>query len=196
MGFDTRVFSKGAEAKLYSSSFCGFPALIKVRNPKKYRPSSLDEKIRRSRTKVEARLLSHAKDAGVLCPLVYSADEFSITMEKLSGKIFSGKKISPAHAKKFAQMLASLHSLHIIHGDFTPANLMDTKKGIAVIDFGLGFTSHDNEHKAVDLLTMKNSLGKNGAYFVQSYASAGGSSSVLSLMKKVESRARYQDRNI
>ncbi|VVB57955.1 putative bifunctional tRNA threonylcarbamoyladenosine biosynthesis protein [Candidatus Anstonella stagnisolia] len=144
MGLDTHVFSKGAEAKLYTTTFCSMPALEKVRNPKKYRPSSLDEKIRRSRTKVEARLLSRAKDAGVLCPLVYSTSEFSITMEKLSGKIFSGKRISHAHAKKFAQMLAALHSLHIIHGDFTPANLMDTKKGIAVIDFGLGFTSHDN----------------------------------------------------
>lgn len=196
MGLDTLVFSKGAEAKLYATTFCSMPALEKVRNAKKYRPSQLDEKIRRSRTKVEARLLSRAKDAKVLCPLVYSAGEFSITMEKLSGKIFAGMKISPTHANEFAKILARLHSLHIIHGDFTPANLMRTKNGIAVIDFGLGFTSSDNEHKAVDLLTMKNALGKAGAYFVQCYGAAGGSPAVVSLMKKVESRARYQDRGV
>ncbi|VVB57954.1 Uncharacterised protein [Candidatus Anstonella stagnisolia] len=41
---------------------------------------------------------------------------------------------------------------------------------------------------------MKNALVKTGAYFVQCYSSAGGSPAVLSLMKKVESRARYQER--
>jgi len=189
------IFSKGAEARLYATNFCSMPALIKIRPAKKYRPASLDIKIRRMRTKAEARLLGRAKDASVPCPLVYAVGEFSITMEKLGGKTFAGRKITHAHAKSFAKMLARLHSSSIIHGDFTPANLMGTKKGIAVIDFGLGFVSSDDEHKAVDLLTMKNSLGKKGAYFVRSYLCRSGSPAVLSLMKKVESRARYQERS-
>ncbi|MFA5108145.1 MAG: KEOPS complex kinase/ATPase Bud32 [Candidatus Micrarchaeia archaeon] len=192
-----KKMDEGAEAILIPAKFAGFSALKKVRVQKKYRPSELDEKIRFSRTKVEARLLHKAKEAGVLCPYVFAIGEDFILMEKIDGKTLNKieKKIDLKVYRLAGEYLAKLHSHNIMHGDYTPANLMlDGKGKLYVIDFGLGFSSHDFEDMAVDLLTMENSLSdENAKKFLSGYEKIGRKEAIVR-MEKVRKRARYKDR--
>lgn len=189
---------KGAEAILSHCKVLGLPAVEKYRVEKKYRVSKLDLKIRAERTRREARLLHRAKSAGVLCPLVYQTGEFFIRMKRLEGKTLhrelAKRKISPAEIGSSARILALLHNSNIIHGDFTPANLMLTPRGMAIIDFGLGYVSPDLEDKATDVLMMKKALGeKEGARFVSAYSKFGGQR-IADMVLEIEKRARYMER--
>ena len=190
---------KGAEAVLSKCNVLGIPCVEKLRVEKKYRVRELDARIRAERTKREARLLARAKDAGVLCPVVYEVGGFFIRMKYLQGEMLhwelqerkvSGKEISDA-----AGILVKLHSVNVVHGDYTPANLMLTAEGMAVIDFGLGSISPDVEDKATDVVTMKKALGREGEPFVSSYGKKGGSKAVLKMVKEIESRGRYMERS-
>ncbi|MDE1798711.1 MAG: Kae1-associated serine/threonine protein kinase, partial [Candidatus Micrarchaeota archaeon] len=189
-----------AEAVLKPVRFAGLPALKKERPAKAYRPAPLDERIRSSRTRVEARLLHRAKMAGVPCPTVLAAGPYSVTMSRMKGKTLhslDGKNMPDWVWALAGRYLARLHGARIIHGDYTPANLMRDGKSLFVIDFGLGSTSHDIEDYAVDALTMKKSLPAAAAKaFLLGYEKEGKAESrrVLKLVKEVEARARYQDR--
>ncbi|MCX8197863.1 MAG: KEOPS complex kinase/ATPase Bud32 [Candidatus Micrarchaeota archaeon] len=187
---------KGAEAVISPATFAGLPAVQKTRLQKKYRNPQLDSSIRKSRTRREARLLAKAKEAGVLCPTVYHVSDYSICMKRLAGRMLNScpGRISRRHVVEAARILAKLHSLDIIHGDYTPANLMLTRQGMAVIDFGLGFISCDPEDKATDVLVMKKSLGQQGKDFAQIYAKLGGSKEAARLVLEIEKRARYMER--
>ena len=186
---------RGAEAIIEPAELLGTSVLRKVRVPKAYRAKQLDEKLRKERTKTEAKLLSRAKDAGVRTPLVYEVSDFELVMGKIEGKLASElASLSPKLLFEFGKALALLHKKGIIHGDFTPANIIVSKDGsIFVIDFGLGFFSNDTEDKAVDVLTMKKALGTNAQAFLSSYEK-NGNKSVVEHAKEVESRGRYQER--
>ncbi|MCX6773209.1 MAG: KEOPS complex kinase/ATPase Bud32 [Candidatus Micrarchaeota archaeon] len=190
---------KGAEAILSKCDVLGLPSVEKFRVEKEYRVKELDGKIRGERTKREARLLARAKEAGVLCPVVYEVKEFIIRMKFLEGDMLHWElqKRSPAarEISDAAGILVKLHSVDVIHGDYTPANLMLTPEGMAVIDFGLGSISNDSEDKATDVVTMKRALGKFGDEFVSAYEKKGGKASVLAMAAEIESRGRYKERN-
>jgi TP53 regulating kinase-like protein len=190
---------KGAEAMLRKTRVLSFPAVEKFRPSKRYRAAELDERIRHERTRREARLLARAKKAGVLCPAVYEVSEFAIRMKFLKGRMLyhelRRRAIKPREVADAARILASLHSVDAIHGDFTPANLMLTPDGMAVIDFGLGSISPDAEDKGTDLVTMKRALGgKRGEAFVAAYSKAGGKPSVVRMAREIEARGRYMER--
>lgn len=190
---------KGAEAILRKTRVLTFPAVEKFRPKKKYRVPALDERIRRERTRREARLLARAKKAGVVCPVVYEVSEFAITMKFLNGRMLyhemRKRAIARGEIADAAKILASLHSVDAVHGDFTPANLMLTPQGMAVIDFGLGSISPDSEDKGTDVVTMKRALGgKPGEAFVKAYARAGGKPSVVRMAREIEARGRYMER--
>lgn len=206
---------KGAEAVLKKISVLGLPAVEKFRPEKKYREKGLDAQIRKSRTRREARLLSRAKQAGVPCPVVYQVGEFYIRMKFLKGKMLhhelKNRKIRQGEVSEAASMLVKLHSVDVVHGDYTPANLMLTREGMAVIDFGLGSISGDCEGKATDIVMMKKSLatfsdvgrrttkmkkalGSRGALFVAAYSRKGGGRAVVRMVSEIEKRARYMER--
>lgn len=189
---------KGAEAILTKMRVLSFAAVEKFRPKKKYRADALDEKIRRERTRREARLLSRAKTAGVICPLVYEVSDFAIRMKFLEGEMLyhalRSRPIKQSEIASAARILAALHSVDVVHGDFTPANLMNTRDGMAVIDFGLGAISNDVEDKATDIVMMKKALGVKGALFVAAYEKKGGIPSVVKMVSQIESRARYMER--
>jgi len=189
---------RGAEAVLSRISFLGQPAVEKLRVEKKYRNPALDAAIRGSRTKKEARLLSRAKEAGVLCPVVYQVGDFFIRMKFLGGSMLyhelRTRKIAALEIADAAEILVKLHALDIVHGDYTPANLMRTGNGMAVIDFGLGSISNDCEDKATDIVMMKKALGAIGQKFVDAYAKAGGKNGVVKMVSEIEKRARYMER--
>ena len=189
---------QGAEAVLSKTSFLGIEAVEKLRVGKEYREHELDRAIRSGRTRREARLLARAKGAGVLCPVVYEVGELSITMKFIDGKMLhhelQKRKIAPGEISEAAGILAALHSADVVHGDYTPANLMLTPHGMAVIDFGLGAISSDAEDKATDIVMMKKALGADGERFVKAYAKAGGRLGVVRMVPEIEKRARYMER--
>lgn len=194
---------KGAEAVITHIDFAGIEAIVKERKQKKYRPAVLDAKIRATRTKIEARLLHKAKLARVPCPHVLEVLPYSITMTKENGKMLHKMgKIGGTALKQAGIYLARLHNAGIIHGDYTPANLMlhDADGQLVVIDFGLGGISHDGEDFAVDVITMKKALKSEGGRkaFFGGYSAEekklGAKKSVLRLIDEIEKRARYQER--
>lgn len=201
---------EGAEAVLVRMEMAGISVLSKERQSKPYRPKVLDEKIRSSRTRVEARLLARAKEAGVPAPAVLAVGPYDMRISKLDGKTlnkYDSGKVPLSVWKLAGRYLARLHKAGIVHGDYTPANLMwDGKRkkdgcetgsshSLFVIDFGLGCISRDTEDFAVDVLTMKKALKekKTQKAFLEGYESEG-EARVLRHMAEVESRARYVDR--
>lgn len=181
---------RGAEAVLKKSTLLGKPVLIKQRIQKKYRVKELDENLRKKRTKAEARLLHKAKLVGVLCPTVLEIEDFKLTIEELQGV---HPKMGSSEAKKAGEMLVQLHEAGIIHGDYTPVNLIKCKSGLYVIDFGLGFFSEDVEDMAVDVFTMLRSLEKENIKksFLSGYKKHKNFSTILKRVKEVEKRVRY-----
>jgi tRNA A-37 threonylcarbamoyl transferase component Bud32 len=90
---------------------------------------------------------------------------------------------------------------------------MNTREGMAVIDFGLGCISHDVEDKGTDVVMMKKALatssevergrstkmrkalgGKEGQAFASAYTRAGGKMAVLKMAEDIEKRGRYMER--
>jgi len=82
------LLKKGAEASLYLIEWYGRKAIVKVREPKRYRPAALDNRIRSYRTLHEPQLIHEAKCAGVSTPLIYmvNVNEASIVMEYIEGQ--------------------------------------------------------------------------------------------------------------
>lgn len=181
---------RGAEAVISFSKLLGKKIVIKNRAPKTYRAKELDNTLRKTRTRSEARLLHKAKLADVQCPTVLCVDDFSIWLSFIKGR---RPTLSAALAKQAGEILARLHKADIIHGDFTVANLLLNLNNLFVIDFGLGFFSNDIEDKAVDVLTMLKSLsdGKIKSAFLDGYKKYEKFNAVLSRIKIVESMVRY-----
>ena len=184
---------EGAESVLEPCEFLDFSALKKIRVRKEYRPALLDEKLRFERTRREARILGKVKTAGVLCPCVFAVGKDYIVIEKLDGKTLN--RIGKVEKKTYfeaGKLLAKLHSVDVVHGDYTPANLMLVGTELYVIDFGLGFVSSEDEDKAVDLLTFVDSVGeKEGLEFLRGYSKLG-QKKIIERMKKIEMRGRYK----
>ena len=95
--------------------------------------------------------------------------------------------------KKAGEILAVLHKAQIIHGDFTPANLIQEGRKLFVIDFGLGFFSNDIEDKAIDVYTMLKALDeKSGAAFIEGYKTENPKhKTILKRVEDVKKRVRY-----
>ncbi len=179
---------RGAEAVLVPCSFLGHAVLCKERRKKSCRIKEIDSELRLGRTRREARLLHKAKEAGVSCPVVYAVGKDYIVIERFSG----GKlKENPAQMRKAGEMLAKLHSVGIIHGDFTPYNIIANSSGLHVIDFGLGFVSYKLEDQADDVLNMLRGI-KGRKYFLEGYSDFEGAKQVLGRIERIESRMRYR----
>ncbi len=181
---------RGAEAVVTKRKLFGKAVMLKDRIEKSYRIKALDLKLRTERTRREARLLHKAKLAGVSAPSVLEVSKYGILMNFLEGKRF--KKFDKRKAFAAGSALAKLHNSGIIHGDFTPANILFDGAKINVIDFGLGFFSTDVEDKAVDVLTMLKSIdAKVHGDFIRGYKKYSGYGRVLERVEQVKSRVRY-----
>lgn len=198
--------SEGAEAEIYETTFLGVPAIVKDRVEKAYRIGELDHQIREQRTKSEARILSRASQNGANVPRVLMTNKYQIFMNRIKGKTLNviilekeGKDSIEKAMTESGRQLAALHNSNIIHGDYTPANIMVGEEGTWIIDFGLGDITNSIEDKALDVLLMKRSVNKNlYALFAKSYASANhkDSKAVLSRLSDIEKRGRYQTRTL
>ena len=193
-----KKISEGAEAEIYDSNVMGFGAIVKDRIAKAYRVPEIDSRIREQRTKSEAKILSKASLSGVNVPKVLMINKHQIFMNKLEGKMLNSITINENMISEAGKQLAMLHSADIIHGDYTPANIMFDGKKIWIIDFGLGEITNSVEEKALDLLLMKRSINKKlYAVFESSYAkNYKDAKSILQRLKEIEIRGRYQTRTL
>jgi Kae1-associated kinase Bud32 len=89
-----------------------------------------------------------------------------------------------------------MHKLGIVHGDFTPANILVNGDEIKIIDFGLSQFSTNIEEKAMDVLLMKRALSKEEfKAFLEGYElEKNEKEKILRKVKEIESRARYVER--
>ncbi len=179
---------KGAEAIVYEYELFGNKMVKKERIPKKYRPKELDIFIRKTRTKNEARLLHKAKKLDIKTPVVYGIFDYEIIFTYING---NEPTMSKEDVKEAAKILAKLHNGNLIHGDFTKKNLIKNRKGLWVIDFGLGKVSNKIEDKAVDLYTFLKSIKYKKIAISVYKENAENSKFILKRYKEIKKRVRY-----
>jgi len=101
--------------------------IIKKRIAKTYRHEKLDNQIRKSRTKSEAKLLTKATEI-INTPTVINQDKFTIEMQFIDGERLSETLNSKSQEQQFqimqqiGEQITKLHDNNIIHGDLTTSN--------------------------------------------------------------------------
>ena len=166
-----RPVSEGAEASIRAVDWWGFPALLKERDAKSYRPKKLDDRLRRERTRNEVRLLVDARRAGVRTPHVYDVDleRHRLIREALPGPTLTQLLDEPAlpaaelaaAVRAFGTALGRLHAGGIAHGDLTSSNVLfpEGPAGpVALIDLSMGSRSAGNEELGIDLHLVEEDL--------------------------------------
>jgi TP53 regulating kinase-like protein len=211
------LLKKGAEANLYLEPFAKVlhaagrcKVIVKQRILKGYRIKELDERLRRSRTSLEAKLLADAKRAGVPTPAIYEVDlqNTRIVMEFIEGAQVKQVLNDPSFKNKrklyrlIGRFIARLHKAGMVHGDLTTSNMILTKNGeLYFVDFGLGEYNPSVEARGVDIHLLKRALQSvhfrivNEVYreVLRNYRSEFGKKSgeVIKRAEEIERRGRY-----
>lgn len=194
------ILSQGAEAILVKKG----DRVFKERVKKSYRLTELDDKLRASRTKREAKVFQKLVDLGIRVPELFpSRDKYILEMEFLSGMRLRDRLLShPEQGNVLIQIgkwIAKMHDEGIIHGDLTTSNIMITPQDeLILIDFGLSFFSEKPEDKAVDIHLLKQALEsthyqhakKFYAFFKEGYSESSSYEEVLTRLDDVEKRGR------
>ncbi|MBD3163606.1 Kae1-associated serine/threonine protein kinase [Candidatus Woesearchaeota archaeon] len=193
-----KLISQGAEAKIFRKK----SSLLKDRIRKSYRIKEIDEKLRKSRTRREARILEKLAAIGFSSPKLADTD----SAERIEMQYIEGSKLRDAlddadyitMSKEIGRKVATLHNISIIHGDLTTSNMIFNRE-IYFIDFGLSFFSKRHEDKAVDLHLLRQALeSKHHKIWDECFAACIGeykkyaeeSEQVLQRLEEVESRGR------
>jgi len=202
-----KILARGAEAILIQKD----NLLIKRRIPKSYRIKEIDEKLRKLRTRAEAKIMKKIYGK-INVPKILEQDEKT---KEIIIEFINGKKLSENLDKfpldkqkeicrKIGEEVAKLHKNNIIHSDLTTSNMIlgDCQKNLFpyFIDFGLSFHSLRIEDKAVDLHLFKQALEskhyKNWQIlfdsFLQGYEIYEEYLKVKKQFEKVEKRGRYK----
>ena len=198
-----KIIQQGAEAVILLEK----NKIIKKRMKKSYRIPEIDDRIRRQRTRSEAKLLTKASKL-ISIPEIIKVDQETkeIIMPFIDGKKLSDYldkfplKKQKEVCKLIGESTAKLHDADIIHGDLTTSNMILKNNKIYFIDFGLGFVSHKFEDKAVDIHLLKQALEakhfKNWEILfrevLKGYSKSKDSKIVLERLNKVEKRGRYK----
>ena len=190
----------GAEAIIYKSG----NSIIKHRIPKSYRLPQLDNALRTSRTRHEAKILEKLQEINFPSPKIKNADEKKgiLEIEYIDGTlikdILEKKQIL---TKQIGKNTAILHQHNIIHGDLTTSNMILKSNQVYFIDFGLSFISLKQEDKAVDIHLLDRALESKHykiypkafnqiiAEYKKHYKEA---SKVLARFEDVKKRGRYK----
>ncbi len=165
------ALARGAEASIRKVDWWGFPALLKERDSKSYRPKALDDRLRRERTRTEARLLVEARRLGVRTPLIYDIDlaRHRLLLEELPGptlkQILEDAALSPeavvSAVRAFGEALGRLHAGGISHGDLTSSNVLypgGPEGPPAFLDLSMGSRSAGLEELGIDLHLVEGDL--------------------------------------
>jgi TP53 regulating kinase-like protein len=192
------LIAQGAEAKLYRKG----NVLVKDRIKKSYRIPEIDDKLRRSRTKREAKVIETLSKLGLPVPKLIENDE----KEKIEMEFIEGPKIRDILEKsnyislcrEIGRKLALMHNNNIIHGDLTTSNMI-LRKEIYFIDFGLSFFSERIEDKAVDLHLFRQAVESKhytiwkecfDAFLDEYSKHANQNKEILHRLKEVEGRGK------
>ena len=188
------IIAKGAEAEIHLEE----DKIIKKRTRKNYRLKALDDSLRKSRTRREAKILEKLPKE-INAPKLIKPGETEIVMEHIKGeKVRDVLDSKLSLAKQIGEIIAILHNKGIIHGDLTTSNMIYNKK-IYLVDFGLSYFSDKTEDKAVDLHLLRQALeSKHHNVFKKAFklvldgykSKSKDYKVVMERLEKVESRGR------
>ena len=195
-----KLIAQGAESKLFLEK----GRVIKNRFRKTYRIKEIDEKLRKFRTKREAKVLEKLQKINFPTPtLIYNNEKDILEIQYIKGKLIKDildKNNCIKLSKEIGEKVAILHNNGIIHGDLTTSNMIFDKE-VYFIDFGLSFFSIKIEDKAVDLHLLKEALeSKHSKIWEKCYKAAldgyvgkaVDGREILKRIKIVEKRGRYK----
>jgi N6-L-threonylcarbamoyladenine synthase/protein kinase Bud32 len=186
---------RGAEALVE----VGAERVLKRRLPKPYRHPELDDRLRRERTRSEARLTSEARKVGVSTPVVLDVDDVEATLTfETVGEADLRDALSESGVRDVGRQLAALHRAGFVHGDPTPRNVRVAPDRTYLIDFGLGYYTDDREDYAMDLHVFEQAVIGTaddaerllGAF--EAAYEAAGDPQVLDQLREIEGRGRYR----
>jgi Kae1-associated kinase Bud32 len=178
--------------------------VLKYRYRKKYRHFDLDSKLRRYRTRREAKILQTLSKLSCV-PEVEFVDESKgiLIMEYIEGlrlsdhlEVLDFEKVM----KNLGVLVAKMHSLNVIHGDLTTSNVILRSNKLFFIDFGLSYFSTRIEDFATDIHLLKEALEAKHwriyesalEAFFEGYSAFEKHKEVLSRLEIIEKRGRYK----
>ncbi|RQH01919.1 bifunctional N(6)-L-threonylcarbamoyladenine synthase/serine/threonine protein kinase [Natrarchaeobius oligotrophus] len=204
---------RGAEAVVDLEPAAG--RVTKRRREKRYRHPALDERLRRERTTLEARLTSLARREGVPTPVLSDVDPLEARLEfEYVGESDLREGLTAERVRDVGRHLARIHRAGFVHGDPTTRNVrvgrgrassnerpadVRTEGGerTYLIDFGLGYHTDHVEDYAMDLHVFDQSLVGTATdpeplrEAVREGYREVGDESVLERLRDVEGRGRY-----
>ncbi|PSQ13423.1 Kae1-associated kinase Bud32 [Halobacteriales archaeon QS_8_69_73] len=177
------------------------PTATKRRLAKAYRREELGERLRRRRTRAEARLTSEARRLGVPTPVIRDVDppEGRLTLEYVGAADLRDALTEP-RVQAVGRHLARCHEGGFVHGDPTPRNVRvgGSDDRVYLIDFGLGYYTDDVEDYAMDLHVFEGALGGTAddtAALLDAFEAAyheAGEAQVVAQLREIEGRGRYR----
>ena len=200
-----KIYEKapGAEAIIEMGEFYGLKSVRKIRIAKNYRIKEIDEKLRKERTRKEARILHEMKLIGIKVPIIYDIEPYEIVMEYIDGQQVSTllNSLSDEKVKEIleniAEIAAKMHQAKIAHGDFTTGNMILQDGKIYLIDFSMAEKEADMETMAVDLHMFEESFdaahfvhAKQLPVFYQRYRQLMGEE-IIKKVEEIKRRRRY-----
>ena len=201
------VIRRGAEAEIGRDVWMGRKVIIKSRVTKSYRHPELDNSLRVSRTKNEARLIQDARRHGVPTPIIYDIDlkNGKIVMEEIEGERVKDVLDSADEegcrsiCNEIGRLVALLHNAAITHGDLTTSNMIMRDGKIWFIDLSLGTRNAMIEDMGVDLHLLKEAFQSAHSMILPMYdvildsyrSNYERGNEVLRKIKEIEDRGRY-----
>ncbi|MCK4475957.1 MAG: Kae1-associated kinase Bud32 [Methanophagales archaeon] len=176
--------------------------VYKSRIEKRYRVKEIDERIRKGRTKSEAKIISEARRKGVPTPIIFDISDYEIVMERIEGDL-AREVINEDISERIGEFVGVLHKNGIVHGDLTTSNIIVGRdNSIYFIDFGLSFIESSTEARGVDVHVFFQSLGgTHESYeqlresFIKGYRKTfTNAPQVLKRVTEIERRGRYVER--
>lgn len=201
-----QTLAQGAEAIITLDK----DKIIKNRIKKSYRIKEIDERLRKTRTKSEAKIINKLQDIIPVPKIIKTDEKQIIEMQFIDGEKLSDNLESLDYkqiSRIIAENIAKMHNQGIIHGDLTTSNMIyasdEENNKVYFIDFGLAFHSQKIEDKAVDLHLLQQALeAKHFTIWQECFKiildnyekTAIKGKDIIQRIKIIESRGRYKDK--
>lgn len=166
--------------------------VVKTRVPKSYRLPQLDVRIRKQRTRREAKIL-HRLHGVIKVPQVFLSTDDTLELERLDGVPLKEALTLPA-CRSAGIAVGKMHENGVVHGDLTTSNFLVEKDRVALVDFGLSFSSQKTEDFAADVHVFEELVtAENFRAFWQGYEKNNPKAKeVFSRLEKLRKRGRYR----
>ena len=197
------MLHQGAEAIVHSGSWMGREAILKQRQPRKWRHPDLDARLTKSRMSAEVRLLRRLHLADLPVPELLAVDAPSgwmVTSRMPGAPLFEHLRSGGGNQmlEDLGAAIRRIHATGISHGDLTTHNILwDDDAGLSIIDFGLSQITDDIEPLGLDLQVLNECLKAShpsieGAIdrVLAGYLTEGGAD-VVKRFNDIRGRVRY-----